>query len=179
MDTIACPKCGTENPASAMNCSDCRINLRFALDHPEEIQATKLDATWREGELSAQYVYSRRRASTLARVLLGLLSLVIGTVAIVPLFVIGEGTGSGIAAYAVVSLTFAILAYLLAKADPEAWWAHAILVCAPLTVLSLSSGAGDYFLAAIVMISVTMAGAYFGANSFRMPQEPPDLPSSE
>jgi hypothetical protein len=179
MDTIACPKCGTENPPSAMNCSHCRINLRFALDHPEEIQAAKLDATWPEGESSAQHASPGRRASTLARVILGLLSLVIGTVAIIPLFVIGEGTGSGIAAYAIASLTFAILAYGLSKADPEAWWAYATLVCGPLTLLSLSSGAADYFLAAIVMISITMAGAYFGTKSFRMPQPPPDLPSSE
>jgi len=37
MATIICPKCGTENPDSAMNCTQCRINLQFALDHPEEL----------------------------------------------------------------------------------------------------------------------------------------------
>ena len=37
MTTIICPKCGKENPDSAMNCTQCRINLQFALDHPEGI----------------------------------------------------------------------------------------------------------------------------------------------
>ncbi len=41
MDLVVCPKCGTENPANAMNCKNCRINLRFALEHPDEIERTK------------------------------------------------------------------------------------------------------------------------------------------
>jgi ribosomal protein L40E len=36
--TITCPKCGMVNPANAMNCKRCRINLIFALDHPEALQ---------------------------------------------------------------------------------------------------------------------------------------------
>jgi hypothetical protein len=175
MGNIACPKCGTENLASAMNCSHCRTNLRFALEHPEEIEAAKLEATCTD-EASVQQTSPRSTISALARLLLGTLSLVVGIVAIVPLFVIGEGTGSGIAAYAVISLIFALLAYGLGKVDPEAWWVYGSLLCAPVTVLSLSSGAGDYFLAAIVMIIITLAGAYVGTNSFRMPQEPLDLP---
>jgi hypothetical protein len=177
MDTIICPKCGTENPASAMNCRHCRINLRFAVEHPEQIGSTKLEATQRE-EDSTQQAVSQGATSILARVVLGALSLVVGIFAIVPLFVIGEGTGSGVAAYAVVSLIFALLAFGLAKSDPGAWWAYATLVCAPVTLLSLSSGGGDYFFLAIVMIAITMAGAYFGTRSPRMPQKPPDLPPS-
>lgn len=38
MITITCPKCGTENSGDATNCKQCRINLKFALEHPEEIE---------------------------------------------------------------------------------------------------------------------------------------------
>jgi hypothetical protein len=175
MDTIICPKCGTENPASLMNCRHCRINLRFAVEHPEQIARTKLEATQRE-EDSTQQAVSQAAPSILARVALGALSLVIGIFAIVPLFVIGEGTGSGIAAYAVVSLVLALLTFGLAKFDPGAWWAYATLVCAPITLLSLSSGSGAYFFLAIVVIAITMAGAYFGTRRPRKPQKPQDLP---
>lgn len=33
---IACPRCGTENDDQAMNCANCRINLRWALENPAE-----------------------------------------------------------------------------------------------------------------------------------------------
>jgi hypothetical protein len=36
-DTITCPRCGAENRADCLNCEVCRINLRFALENPEEI----------------------------------------------------------------------------------------------------------------------------------------------
>ena len=38
MATIICPKCGTENPADAMNCKNCRVNLKYALEHPGEME---------------------------------------------------------------------------------------------------------------------------------------------
>jgi hypothetical protein len=177
MDTIICPKCGTENPVSAMNCKRCRINLRFAMEHPEQIERVKLEATQRE-EDSTQQAISQGATSILARVGFGVLSLVVGIVAIVPFFVIGEGTGSGVAAYAVMSLIFALLAFGLAKFDPRAWWAYAILVCVPLTLLSFSSGGGDYIFGAIVMITITMAGAYSSTRSPRTPQKPSNLPPS-
>jgi hypothetical protein len=177
MDTIICPKCGTENPASAMNCRHCRINLRFAVDHPEQIGSTKLEAAWLE-EDSTQQTVSQGATGILARVFLGALSLVVGIFAIVLLFVIGEGTGSGVAAYVVVSLIFAFLAFGLAKFDPKAWWLYATLACAPVTLLSLSSGAGGYFIAAILMIAITMAGGYLGTRNLRKPSKPPDLPPS-
>lgn len=41
MTTIICPKCGTENPADAMNCKNCRINLKFALEHLGEMESTE------------------------------------------------------------------------------------------------------------------------------------------
>ncbi len=45
-----------ENPASAMNCRQCRINLRFALEHPEQIERTKLEATQPEEDSTRQGV---------------------------------------------------------------------------------------------------------------------------
>src|SRR3990170_2758767 len=41
MSTITCPRCGTENPANAMNCKQCRINLKFALENPGAIEHYK------------------------------------------------------------------------------------------------------------------------------------------
>lgn len=32
---ISCPKCGYENPDNAQNCSNCGVNLQFAIAHPE------------------------------------------------------------------------------------------------------------------------------------------------
>ena len=40
INTIHCPKCGTENPAKTMNCKNCRINLEFALANPDALKAT-------------------------------------------------------------------------------------------------------------------------------------------
>ena len=35
---LTCPQCGTANLADATNCKRCRIELKFALEHPEEIE---------------------------------------------------------------------------------------------------------------------------------------------
>jgi len=40
-NAIICPMCGAENLASAMNCRQCRINLQFALENPQEIERLK------------------------------------------------------------------------------------------------------------------------------------------
>lgn len=159
MDTLICPKCGTENPASAMNCSHCRINLRFAIEHPDQIERARLEAT---GGPSPQAT-SRGAPGLLARVFLGALSLIVGLFGILPLFFIGEGTGNGVAAYAAVTLIFTLLAFGLARYDPGVWWAYALLLCAPITLLSLSGG-GAYFMAAMLMIAITLVGGYFGGS---------------
>lgn len=39
MTTIFCPNCGTENLDSATNCTQCRINLNFPLEHPEALES--------------------------------------------------------------------------------------------------------------------------------------------
>ncbi len=38
---ITCPICGTENPASATNCRQCHINLKFALENSQEVERIK------------------------------------------------------------------------------------------------------------------------------------------
>ena len=48
INTATCPRCGTENRADAMNCVACRINLKFAQEHPAEIARIKQEDTKRE-----------------------------------------------------------------------------------------------------------------------------------
>jgi hypothetical protein len=69
MDTVTCPKCGTENPASATNCRDCRVNLRFALEHPDQIESAKHAATLRD-EAPTQQGASRSTANPILLALL-------------------------------------------------------------------------------------------------------------
>jgi ribosomal protein L40E len=164
VDTIVCPKCGTENPADATNCSHCRVNLRFAAEHPAEIERAKLEARLRE-ERALEQAASRGPPSLLARVGLGALCLLVGAFAIIPLFIIGEGTGSGVLGYAVISLIFALVAFALARRDPGAWWAYALLLCAPITVLSVFAAAADYVVGAVLMIAIAIIGGYFGTQA--------------
>jgi len=56
MDTIVCPKCGTENPANTMNCKHCRINLQFAIEHSGQIESAKFEAAQREKDSTQQAV---------------------------------------------------------------------------------------------------------------------------
>jgi hypothetical protein len=160
MDTIICPKCGMENSSIAMNCKNCGINLQFALEHPEEIERIKLEAIPR-ANASTQPAVTQRSTSILVRIVLGALSLFVGLLGIVPLFVIGEGTGNGILAFAVVAIIFAFLAFGLASYDPGAWWVYALIFCTPITLLSLSGGV-QYFLITMLMLAISMGGAYFG-----------------
>jgi hypothetical protein len=41
--SVTCPRCGAENRTGALNCAVCRINLRFAQEHPEEIERMRLE----------------------------------------------------------------------------------------------------------------------------------------
>jgi hypothetical protein len=38
MTIVICPKCGTENPGDAVNCSNCRIILKMALEQAEKLE---------------------------------------------------------------------------------------------------------------------------------------------
>lgn len=44
MANITCSKCGTENPANAINCSNCSSNLQSPPEHPD-VAEPKQDAT--------------------------------------------------------------------------------------------------------------------------------------
>jgi 4-amino-4-deoxy-L-arabinose transferase-like glycosyltransferase len=162
MDTIICPKCSMENPAIAVNCKNCGINLQFALEHPEEIEKNKLEGTTRS-EVSTPPASTQQATSVAVRIALGALALIIGLFGIVPLFIVGEGSGNGILAFAVVALIFALLAFGFASLDPGAWWAYALIICLPITLLSLSGGV-EYFLVTMLMLAITLAGAYFGQS---------------
>ena len=48
MTTVICPKCGTENSSSAVNCKECRINLEWAAENFDEIERIKNDEARRE-----------------------------------------------------------------------------------------------------------------------------------
>jgi hypothetical protein len=55
MPTITCPKCGTENPADATICQKCRIDLKFALEHPEAVEPLKQREKPREVPLDPKF----------------------------------------------------------------------------------------------------------------------------
>jgi uncharacterized protein YbjQ (UPF0145 family)/ribosomal protein L40E len=38
-EMIHCPKCGHENPDNAINCAKCRINLRYAFENAQQLEA--------------------------------------------------------------------------------------------------------------------------------------------
>ena len=54
MENVICPECDVENPANAMNCMNCRINLRFALEHPDQIKDAEPTATPHDGTPAQQ-----------------------------------------------------------------------------------------------------------------------------
>jgi hypothetical protein len=56
MNTIVCPKCGTENDAKVMNCIQCRINLQFAIEHPDQIESAKFEVTQQDKDSTQQTV---------------------------------------------------------------------------------------------------------------------------
>ena len=55
MPTVTCPKCGTENPADATICQKCRIDLKFALEHPEMVEPLKQRETIRKAPLDPRF----------------------------------------------------------------------------------------------------------------------------
>ena len=38
METVTCPKCGKVNPANAINCQSCKVNLAYALANLDEFK---------------------------------------------------------------------------------------------------------------------------------------------
>lgn len=48
MNTLTCPRCGAENNSDVMNCVECRINLKFALEHPSDVERIRQEDVTRE-----------------------------------------------------------------------------------------------------------------------------------
>jgi hypothetical protein len=113
----------------------------------------------------------------LAGIALTLLALVIGVAGIIVLFVVGESYNYGLLAYLAVSLLFALLAGLLSFVLPEARWAIAIAMCAPVVILSVMGASMGWFYlpGAIWTATCTAGGAYLGAKLRRPAAHPPEF----
>jgi hypothetical protein len=107
------------------------------------------------------------------RIAFGVGSLLLGTLAIFPLFGIGEGTGSGILAFGIIAVALGLAAFFLSRIDPQGGPIFALILCAPVAFLCFSSGGGDYMLAALAVIFVAQLGAWLGARSPAKPQQQP------
>ncbi len=105
------------------------------------------------------------------RIALAFLALIIGAAGFVLLFLIGEGTGSGILAYAADTLIFALATYGLSRADPGGWLIYALLACAPVLLLSVG-GASPREGALAVLMTVVAAGVGFVARANAVKEAP-------
>lgn len=103
MTTIICPKCGTENPADAVNCKNCKVNLKYALEHPAEMEFAqehpdmfglmKQEAVREEAVRSTPEKAMSRKQARKKR---GLIYLAIAVACFVILFLMSTGdTGGG------------------------------------------------------------------------------------
>ena len=58
-ETESCPRCGYENPKDAMNCQNCRVNLKWARQHAKEFERERRgiqELQRREKELREQLI---------------------------------------------------------------------------------------------------------------------------
>ncbi len=98
------------------------------------------------------------------RILFAIGALLIGALGIVPLFSIGEGTGSGILAYAADTLIFGLVAYGLSWVDRGVPPLYAVMVCLPVLLLSMGgAGSGEAFLA-LLMTAICAGAAYLASG---------------
>jgi hypothetical protein len=111
---------------------------------------------------------------------LTVLSLIVGVVGIGVFIGVGEGYSNAIAAFAAVSIPFALLAGFFTWLSPRAQWPVVIALDAPVTLLCLA-GAGMgavYLLGAMWTIACTAGGAFLGAYLRRPRSEGPPVPPS-
>ena len=119
MTTITCPGCGTENPSEATDCKQCRINLKFALAYPEEIESIKqreqgLPETLQSADGDSHA--SRATGSLLATQPLLRRIMVIGTIACVLMGLIAIISKSeGWIIFGLIALGFAVAAAVLTR----------------------------------------------------------------
>lgn len=93
------------------------------------------------------------------RIGLGLLALLTGAIGFVVLFAIGEGTGSGLAAYAADTLLFCLVTYGLSRIDFGGRIWYAALMCAPVLLLSVGGADPAGGLLSLLMTAITLAAA--------------------
>ncbi len=109
------------------------------------------------------------------RIALAFLALVIGAVGFFLLFLIGEGTGSGILAYAADTLIFALATYVFSRQDPGGWLIYALLTCAPVLVLSVGGASSGEGALAVLMTAVTVGVGFVArANATQEMPAPPE-----
>jgi hypothetical protein len=110
-----------------------------------------------------------------AVIALTIVALVIGVFGIVVFIGVGEGLNNAIAAFAAVSVPFALLAGFFSWLSPRAQWPVAVAMSAPVTLLCLvgASMGAIYLPGAIWTVSCTAAGAYAGARLKRSRSEVP------
>jgi hypothetical protein len=120
MSSIICPKCGTENLAGEMNCRKCRINLKYAQEHPEQFEGPKQQAT--QGEQASPEELQKTRYLGCAANVMRWIGRVWGLllIAVLPLVLffwyLGSAGGAGPPAY-VYLVGITIVAGMIV-----AWW---------------------------------------------------------
>ncbi len=114
-----------------------------------------------------------------AVIALTIVALVVGAFGIVVLIGVGEALNNAIAAFAAVSVPFALLAGSFSWLSPRAQWPVAVAMPAPVTVLCLLGAqmGAAYLLGAMWTVSCTVAGAYMGARLKRSRSGVPRVPT--
>jgi hypothetical protein len=93
-------------------------------------------------------------------------ALIIGAFGIVVFIGVGEALNNGLAAFAAVSLPFALIAGLFSWLSPRAQWPVAAAMSALVTLLCIAGASmgAIYLTGAIWTVLCTAAGAYMGAR---------------
>ncbi len=106
------------------------------------------------------------KSGTASNIALTILAFIIGLFGIAVFIGVGEAANNAIAAFAAVSLPFALLAGVLSWIAPRARWAIAIALSAPVTILCLMSASmGTFYVpGAAWTVFITCVGANLGGR---------------
>jgi len=86
--SITCPKCGTENSANAVNCRNCRINLKSALGHLDETELAEPRAVQGTPDKAMSHKQARKKK--------GLTYLLVAVACFVGYFLVYTAGGGGL-----------------------------------------------------------------------------------
>jgi hypothetical protein len=105
-------------------------------------------------------------------------ALLIGMLGIVVFIGVGEALNNAVAAFAAVSLPFALIAGLLAWLSPRAQWPVAVAISAPVALLCVmgSQMGAIYLPGGMWTVLCAVGGAYVGARWGRSRVKESDLP---